>query len=360
MAQFDLPLDDLRVYRPERHEPADFDEFWRATLAAARSAAFPARFEPFDAGLTTVDAFDVTFAGFGGDPIKAWLLLPASRDARLPCVVEYLGYGRGRGHPVEWLTWASMGYAHLVVDARGQGGQWSPGETPDPHPAGGPQHPGFLTRGIEDPQNYYYRRLIADSVRAVDTVVDHPAIDRSRIVASGTSQGGGLALAVAGLSSDVAVLLADVPFLSDIRRAVTITDALPYAELAGYLRIQRLAVDSAFATLDYVDGVNFAVRATARSLFSVGLMDVICPPSTVFAAFNHYAGPKRISVWPYNGHDGGGIPHILERADLLRSLWPRSAEAVPGTSQGRSDVSGANCPRRLRSGAIPSSDSKGV
>jgi len=342
MAQFDLPLDDLRVYRPERHEPADFDEFWRATLAAARSAAFPARFEPFDAGLTTVDVFDVTFAGFGGDPIKAWLLLPASRDDRLPCVVEYLGYGRGRGHPVEWLTWASMGYAHLVVDARGQGGQWSPGETPDPHPAGGPQHPGFLTRGIEDPQNYYYRRLIADSVRAVDTVVDHPAIDRSRIVASGTSQGGGLALAVAGLSSDVAVLLADVPFLSDIRRAVAITDALPYAELVGYLRIQRLAVDSAFATLDYVDGVNFAVRATATSLFSVGLMDVICPPSTVFAAFNHYAGPKRISVWPYNGHDGGGIPHTLERADLLRSLWPRSAEAVPGTSQGRSDVSGAN------------------
>lgn len=320
MAQFDLPLEELRVYRPERHEPADFDVFWETTLAESRSSAFTPRFEPFGADLTTVDVFDVTFAGFDGDPIKAWLLLPAVRDGRVACVVEYLGYGRGRGHPMEWLTWASMGHGHLVVDARGQGAQWSPGDTPDTHAAGGPQHPGFLTRGIEDPSEYYYRRLITDSVLAVDAVLDHPAIDRSRIVASGTSQGGGLALAVAGLSSDVAALLSDVPFLSDIRRAIQITDAHPYAELVGYLRIQRTAVESAFKTLDYVDGVNFATRANAPALFSVGLMDTICPPSTVFAAFNHYGGPKRISIWPYNGHDGGGVQHALERADFVRSL----------------------------------------
>ncbi len=321
MVQFDLPLEDLRAYRPERHEPADFDAFWSRTLTDARASSFPPRFEPFEASLAAVDVFDVTFAGFGGDPIKAWLLTPVTRDAPLPCIVEYLGYGRGRGHPLEWLTWVSLGYAHLVVDLRGQGGQWSAGETPDPHPAGGPQHPGFLTRGIEDAEQFYYRRLITDCVRAVDMIAGHPIVDARRIAVCGTSQGGGLALAVAGLSIDVAVLLADVPFLSDIRRAVQITDAAPYAELVGYLRTQRRAVESAFATLDYVDGLNFAVRASATGLFSVGLMDAICPPSTVFAAFNHYAGPKEISVWPFNGHDGGGVQHTLERATLLRSLW---------------------------------------
>jgi cephalosporin-C deacetylase len=34
-------------------------------------------------------------------------------------------------------------------------------------------------------------------------------------------------------------------------------------------------------------------------------MDTICPPSTVFAAYNHYAGPKEIEVYPFNGHEQG-------------------------------------------------------
>ena len=46
--------------------------------------------------------------------------------------------------------------------------------------------------------------------------------DGSQIAVSGTSQGGGLAIAVAGLSRDVAVLLAGVPFLCAIRRAIEI------------------------------------------------------------------------------------------------------------------------------------------
>ena len=32
MALFDLPLDELRNYRPELDQPADFDEFWKAKL----------------------------------------------------------------------------------------------------------------------------------------------------------------------------------------------------------------------------------------------------------------------------------------------------------------------------------------
>ena len=39
------------------------------------------------------------------------------------------------------------------------------------------------------------------------------------------------------------------------------------------------------------------------SLFSVGLMDDVCPPSTVFASYHHYAGPKDITVYAYNGHE---------------------------------------------------------
>lgn len=320
MAQFDLPLDQLRKYRPDRREPADFEAFWAATLTEARARSSEPTFRAADGPLATLEVWDVTFAGFGGDPVRAWLILPRDRSGRIGVVVEYLGYGRGRGDPLEWLTWASLGYAHLVVDARGQGGQWSAGDTTDPSPPDEPHHPGFVTRGIGDPDRLYFRRLITDAVLAVDVARAHPAIDPERVVVAGTSQGGGLALAVAGLHPGVAALLSDVPFLSDIRHATEITDAHPYAEIAGYLRIHRDAVERVFETLSYVDGVNFATRATAPALFSVGLMDPICPPSTVFAAFNHYGGAHEIDVWPYNGHDGGGIHHLRARIAFLERV----------------------------------------
>ena len=62
-----------------------------------------------------------------------------------------------------------------------------------------------------------------------------------------------------------------------------------------------------FGTLSYFDGVNFAKRATAPALFSVAHLDPICPPSTVFAAFNHWAAEgSRIVEYSFNEHEGGG------------------------------------------------------
>jgi cephalosporin-C deacetylase len=55
-----------------------------------------------------------------------------------------------------------------------------------------------------------------------------------------------------------------------------------------------------------MDGVSFARRASTPALFSVALMDRICPPSTVFAAYNNYGGAKGIIVHEFNGHEGGG------------------------------------------------------
>jgi len=60
-------------------------------------------------------------------------------------------------------------------------------------------------------------------------------------------------------------------------------------------------------TLQFFDGVTFASRATAPALFSAALRDTVCPPSTVYGAYHEYGGEKEIEVWPYNGHEGGGI-----------------------------------------------------
>lgn len=321
MATFDMPLTDLLVYVPFREEAPDFDEFWKKSLSESRRLPVTALFEPVDFGLKTVETFDVTFTGYGAQNIKGWFMLPSQCREPVPCIVEYVGYPAGRGFPFDWLLWSSLGYAHLVMDNRGQGSGRRPGGTPDTATPPQPYCAGFMTQGILDPYTYYYRRLLVDAVRAVDAVQNHPAVDASHIVLNGRSQGGGIALAVGGLEPSVSALMVDVPFLCHYRRAVEITDAEPYSEIAEYCKCYRDQVDAVFRTLSYFDGVNFATRARAPALFSTGLMDQTCPPSTVFAAFNHYCGSKKIKVWPYNDHEGGECYQTLEKIQFLKELW---------------------------------------
>lgn len=321
MAFFDFPLDQLRTYRPERAEPADFDAFWKSTLAETAAAPLEARFERVDTGLRLQEFFDVTFMGFGGQPVKGWLVLPYERPGYLPCIVEFIGYGGGRGFATDWLLWASAGYAHFIMDTRGQGSSWSRGDTPDQQASGDPSYPGFMTQGILDPHAYYYRRVFADAARAIQAAQSHPAVDANKIAVTGGSQGGGITLAAAALAPSVAAAMPDVPFLCHYRRATEIVDTYPYEEISRYLNTHRDRVDQVFHTLSYFDGVNFAARTHAKALFSVGLMDTICPPSTVYAAYNHYAGPKEMCEYTYNNHEGGGNYHTQEKLRFIRSLW---------------------------------------
>ncbi len=321
----DPDLDRLQRYQPAVVEPDDFDEFWRGTLAAARPALVDVRPETTD--LRLVDTWDVTFAGFGGDPVRAWYTRPAGVTSPLPAVVEYAGYGRGRGLPHERLTWPVAGYAHLLMDNRGQSGMHAVGDTVDgPAAPGGPWP---ATWGILDPRDYHYRRLITDAVRAVDAVRALPGVDPARVAVVGNSQGGGLALAVAGLVDGLAAVLVSAPFLCDVQHAISLVEPVPYGpygEIGRYLAVHREAESAVRHTLSYVDGVTFARRATAPAHFGLGLRDTACPPRTGFAAYNHYAAgrdtvPEReLHVYPFNGHEHGEALHVRRQMRWLAAV----------------------------------------
>jgi cephalosporin-C deacetylase len=302
----DLPEADLRAYQAAVAEPDGFDGFWAGELARSRAAVRPVELTEIDAGLTAIRVFDVTFSGWNGQPIKAWLRLPANAEGPLPGVVEYVGYGGGRGHAIGNLLWAAAGYAHLLMDSRGQGSGWSRGDTADDAGSGGPQIPGVMTRGIRSPETHYYARFFPDAVLAVDALRSLDLVDRDRVGVTGVSQGGGTALAVGALADGVRAVAARVPFLCEMPRGITVTDTGPFREVAQYLATHRDEVDTVLATLSYFDGVNFARRGRVPALFSAALMDPIVPPSTVFAAYNAYPAQKDLLLWRYSGHEGGG------------------------------------------------------
>lgn len=317
----DMPLDDLHAYRPASPEPPGFDAFWQRTLKEARDFDLDARFTPTDPGLDLLDTYDLEFSGFGGHRIRGWFLVPRGADGPLPCIVQFIGYGGGRSLPYDWLLWPTAGYASLVMDTRGQTGPGRPGATPDPVGSANPSVGGMMTRGVLDPDEYYYRRYFTDAVRAVEAARGHAAVDPERVVVEGGSQGGAAALAVAGLVPGLAGALVKVPFMTHIRRALEVADAGPYCELAEYFAGERTHIDTALDTLDHFDGLNFAARATAPALFATALRDPVTPASTGFAAHQHYAGEKDLRVWRFNGHEGGGVHHRADEIAFVRGLF---------------------------------------
>jgi cephalosporin-C deacetylase len=306
MTLYDLPLARLETHRSAAPEPPGLDAFWERTLAETRALATPARYEPHRPDAYRALAVDdVTFSGFGGDPIRGWFLRPRAATAPLACLVTFIGYGGGRSLPVDHALYAAAGHAVLVMDTRGQGGGWHPGATGDPGAgASGAEHPGVMTRGIGSPETYYFRRLYADAVRAVETAAEHPLVDAGRIAVAGFSQGGGLSLAAAALAPDlVGLCMPGMPFLCDIERGAQIAPEAPYTELTRYLELHPEREEQIVATVRHVDCALLATRIRARCIVSVGLMDPICPPSTVYAAYNAIAAPKELCVFRYGTHE---------------------------------------------------------
>lgn len=314
----DAPLELLQTRTTTAVEPPDLDAFWHDTIAESRALATPPRVERVATPLTAIDVYDVTFSGYLGQPIRAWLRVPAGASTPLPTVVHYVGYGGGRGLAVDELQLAASGFAFLHVDTRGQGATWSVGHTPDEGPAAGPQVPGVMTKGIQSRDTYYYRRLFTDAVLAVDAARALDVVDADRVAVHGGSQGGASAIVASAYGEGVRAAAVRVPFLADIPHAITITDAYPFREVVDFLRNHRFAAAQVLETLSYVDTSLIAARATVPADFTVGLMDPTTPPSTVFAAYNAWAGPKQMTVWPYNGHEGGGLDDLDREVAFLR------------------------------------------
>ena len=184
------------------------------------------------------------------------------------------------------------------MDCRGQNGQ---SQDTALYPEG--HHLGWMSAGIRDPRTYYYRNVYADAVRALEVLARRDETDPARLAITGVSQGGGLTLAVAALSRKPTLALADIPFLCDFRRSINIATAGPYPEITGFLRSFPHLYEQAIRTLSYFDCLNLAPWIACKTVISNGLWDDICPPSSIYAVYNHITAEKQMEVYPFHKHD---------------------------------------------------------
>jgi cephalosporin-C deacetylase len=297
MPSIDWPLEQLRQYKPPLYREEDFESFWDSTVAAAMKQPLNAELIPFNPPASGVESYALRFDGFENGRIGGWYLRPKA-GGKFPGLAVYHGYG-GRGpRPLDLLYIASQGVCVLSMDVRGQPGQSQDATVVEEGHVGG-----WMTKGIRDPKRYFYRYVYADAVRALEVLARREEVDEYRLAITGGSQGGAITLAVSALSERPILSMPDIPFLCDFRRAIDITPAAPYTEIATFLKMYPELYSRVIRTLSYFDNMNFAPWIKCRTSISNCLCDDICPPSTIFAVYNHLTAPKDIEIYPYHKHE---------------------------------------------------------
>ena len=171
MPSIDMPLEQLRQYKPSLYREQDFDSFWDSTIKDALRQPINAELVPYDLPAKNLECFAVRFDGFEGGRLAGWYIRP-SLSGKFPGLCMYHGYS-GRGtRLLDMVHLATQGICVLSMDCRGQNGQ-----SQDLSQVSEGHSPGWMTQGIRDPRKYYYRYVYADAVRALEMLAKRDEVD---------------------------------------------------------------------------------------------------------------------------------------------------------------------------------------
>lgn len=303
MPLVDMPLEQLQQYEGRNPRPADFDAYWERALDELQSVKDKLELIPSTFQTPQADCFDLFFTGVRGARIHAKYLRPKVTDGPQPVILQFHGYTGDSGDWQEKLAYVSLGYSVLALDCRGQGGA-----SEDTGGVKGTTHNGHFIRGLDDqPDNLLFRHIYLDTVQLARIAFELPGADPDKVYAMGGSQGGALTIACAALEPRVKKLAAVHPFLCDYRRVWEMDlDRDAYQELNTFFRKfdpLHEREDEIFERLGYIDIQHLAARIQGEVLFTVSMMDTVCPPSTQFAAYNKITAPKELVIYPDFGHE---------------------------------------------------------
>lgn len=289
-------VDPLQI-KPSLPVPDDFDAFWSAQKEKLATIPVNPRLTAVKSNSDKVESFDVQADSLGA-PVSGYFARPVGASPKsLPIILTVHGAGvvsSGLGGAVGW---AKRGF--LAVDLNAHG---IPNGQPDKYYADlwAGELKDYPARGRESRETMYFLGMFLRLVRALDFLTAQPEWDGRTVIVHGSSQGGAQAIAAAGLDQRVTFFAAGVPAMCDHTGVIV-------GRVNGWPKLVPKGSDGkpdakVLEAARYYDAVNFATRTRAAGIVTVGFIDGVCPPTSVYAAYNVLTNAKQIFNDPLAGH----------------------------------------------------------
>lgn len=289
--------------QPSSERPQDFDTYWEKQKEKAEALPLQISKKPIDleAKDTNYEAFDVSINSIGPQSLKGIFAKPANAvPGSLPIVIQYRAAGvkgewcRAKTH--EALGLAKRGGGALALDTNAHGMLNHEDESYYQDLENGLLK-NYWEHGNTDRNEFYFRFMYLRMLRSIEFMTQQPEWDGKRILVIGESQGGGQALAAAGLDPRVTAAVVTVPAMCDWGAPLS-------NRKGGWPRPgngNELNPDILAATA-YFDIAHLLRGSQAKLVVEIGLIDDSCPSTSIYAALNQASGEVTTYPVSYRAH----------------------------------------------------------
>lgn len=218
------------------------------------------------------------------------------------------------------LEWVKDGFSVVIFDARNQGGM-----TIDQNPYAFSEEY-YLCQGIDQLESNYNKRLILDGVKLVQIIRNQQItlfkeFHYTQLVTCGASQGGEQALAIASITDDISLCIANIPSGCCLRERLINHQGKYNAIIELQNKVDNLNIEQIILDLGYFDLVNLVEQINCPVISSVGFDDQVCPPEYFYQAYRKIKQPKELYIYQGYGHGGyERIHHPKEVKFLIKYL----------------------------------------